>query len=141
MKVLKVFSCSENVTSCEDVAFFISNSSYKMVEAYTSSIQNLVNAYPVMESLVECESVKNAFSEILTKQCKPLKRFVKMVWTAMLFLSLTTVFLVVLWTIRARHDHSHHFSDSSVKPHSAPPNMLELHTVNKPKNNQNQILV
>ncbi|KAF3455748.1 hypothetical protein FNV43_RR00390 [Rhamnella rubrinervis] len=140
-KVLKVFSCSENATSCETGAFFISNSNYKMVEAYTSSIQNLVNAYPVMESLVECESVKNAFSEILTKQCKPLKRFVKMVWAAMLFLSLTMVFLVVLWTIRDRRYHTNHFSDGSVRPHSAPTDMVELHTVNKAKNNPNQILV
>lgn len=126
LKVLKVFTCSENETSCGDGAFFISNSNYKTVEAYTSSIQNLVNAFPDMESLVECQSVKIAFSDILSKHCKPLKRFVKMVWAALLLLSLTMVLLDVLWTIRAGQDHDHHFLDGSAKPHCTASNVLEL---------------
>lgn len=44
------------------------------VEIYTTSIQSLLNVYPGMENLVECQTVKDAFSEIIIEHCKPLKR-------------------------------------------------------------------
>ncbi|WJZ88209.1 hypothetical protein VitviT2T_007532 [Vitis vinifera] len=44
------------------------------VEIYTTSIQSLLNVYPGMENLVECQMVKDAFSEIIIEHCKPLKR-------------------------------------------------------------------
>lgn len=78
-----------------------------------------------MEDLVECQSVKDAFSEILLKHCKPLKKYVRMVWSSMLFLSLTMVFLVLIWTMQARHEQENHSVDGSVKPHSTPSNEVE----------------
>lgn len=78
-----------------------------------------------MESLVECQSVSAAFSEILTNHCKPLKKYVKMVWGSMLFLSLSMVFLVLIWTVQAHHEQEHHSADGSVKPHSAAENEVE----------------
>lgn len=62
--------------------------------------------------------VEDAFSQVLLKHCKPLKSFARMAWLGMVFLALTMVFLVVLWTIKACHDHSEHLSDGSAQPHS-----------------------
>ncbi|KAE8729748.1 hypothetical protein F3Y22_tig00003398pilonHSYRG00047 [Hibiscus syriacus] len=45
-KILKVFTCSDaNNGTCQK-GQFISSNDYKTVEAYTSSIQNLLNVYP-----------------------------------------------------------------------------------------------
>ena len=124
--------------TCENGQFYISIGVYEILESYTSSIQKLLNAYPGMESLVECQSVKDVFSEILVKHCKPLKRFIHMVWASMVLLSLIMVFLVLLWTIRAHHELSHHFSDGgSVGPHSSAANMLELGNAKPVKDIQN----
>jgi len=95
------------------------------VEAYTSSIQDLLNVYPSMENLLECQVVKEAFSQVLVNHCKPLKKYAKMVWLGLLFLAVIMVLLVVLWTIKARHEHRYHLSDGSVEPHCAPTKALE----------------
>ncbi|OMP08337.1 hypothetical protein COLO4_06571 [Corchorus olitorius] len=90
-KILAIFTCSDsNNGTCKE-GEFISTSDYKTVEAYTSSIQNLLNAYPGMESLVECQSVKDAFSEILRGHCKPLRSSARMAWGAMVFLSIIMI--------------------------------------------------
>lgn len=88
---------------------------YKVVEAYTSSTQNLLNMYPGMENLIGCKLVKDAFSQILFKHCKALNNFARMAWVAMVFLAVMMVFYVVLSTIKACQDHSsYHPSDDSV---------------------------
>ncbi|GAY61953.1 hypothetical protein CUMW_214000 [Citrus unshiu] len=120
-KILKVYTCSNG--NCENGAFItMSNDVLNSVESYTSSIQNLLNVYPELESLVECQSVKNAFSEILNNHCKPLKRYVHMVWASLVFLSVIMVLLVILWAGLAHHHKQlPHSLDGSVKPedHSA----------------------
>ncbi|CAK7322660.1 unnamed protein product [Dovyalis caffra] len=124
--VLKVLTCSSFDNGTCASGQFISLNDYRTVEAYTTSIQSLLNVYPEMENLVECQSVKNAFSEILLYHCKPLKRYVKMVWASMVFLSLVMVFLVLIWTMLAQHEQEHHSLDGSVKPHlSSPAKELE----------------
>ncbi|KAG6730665.1 hypothetical protein I3843_01G087100 [Carya illinoinensis] len=124
-KVLKFFTCSEaNNGTCENDQL-LSNSNYKIVEAYSNSIQSLLDAYPGMESLVECQSVKDAFSEILFKHCKPLKRYVRMVWVSMLFLSVIMMILVLIWMSQAHHEQNLDLSNGSVKPHIATGDMLE----------------
>lgn len=95
------------------------------MEAYSNSIQSLLDAYPGMESLVECQSVKDAFSEILFKHCKPLKRYVRMVWVSMLFLSVIMMILVLIWMSQAHHEQNLDLSNGSVKPHIATGDMLE----------------
>ncbi|KAJ7947474.1 Transmembrane protein [Quillaja saponaria] len=125
-EVLKAFTCSDaNNGTCNGGAVVISDSDYMRVEAYTSSIEKLLDVYPGIESLLECQSVKDAFSEILVKHCKPLKKFVQLVWAGMVFLSVVMVLLVLLWTIKAHHEQKHHFSNGSVKPHSTTANILE----------------
>lgn len=141
LKVLRELSCSDASNgSCEN-GVFISDSDYKLVELYTSSIQNLLNSYPGMESLVECQTVKDAFSEILVKHCKSLKRYVKMVWAAMVFLATLMVLLVLLWTTQANHEQNHHLADSFVNPHSAAVIKLELSIATGLKKNPNPSIV
>ncbi|KAK0607051.1 hypothetical protein LWI29_008431 [Acer saccharum] len=119
-KALKFFTCSDagGNGSCKD-GEFISSNEYKTVESYTSLIQNILNVYPNMQSLIECQSVKDAFTEILVKHCKPLKKYVHMVWVALVFLSIIMVCLVLIWSDQAAHQQQLHSLDGSVKPHSA----------------------
>ncbi|KAK1270247.1 hypothetical protein QJS04_geneDACA006185 [Acorus gramineus] len=78
--------------------------------------QNLLNTFPSMESLVNCEIVKNAFSEILDDQCKPVKRDVRMTWASMAVLSTIMVLLILMWVIQFHYDDGLRSSDRSVKP-------------------------
>ncbi|KDP43896.1 hypothetical protein JCGZ_20906 [Jatropha curcas] len=117
--ILEPFTCSNTSNGTCNAGQFISTNDFETVKGYTTSIQNLLNAYPGMESLIECRSVKVAFSDILTNHCKPLKKYARMVWGSMLFLSLSMVFLVLIWTIKAYHEQQNHSLDGSVKPHSA----------------------
>ena len=138
---LKLLTCSDaNNGTCES-GKYISNADYKTVEAYSISIENLLNAYPGIESLLECQSVKDAFSEILRKHCKPLKRYVKMVWVSMVVLSLIMAFLVLIWITKAHHDQNHHFSDTSVKPHLATANILETGAAKEVSSHTNSSIV
>ncbi|KAG8655428.1 hypothetical protein MANES_04G047800v8 [Manihot esculenta] len=118
-KILEPLTCSGTNNGTCNPGEFISINDFRTVEDYTTSVQNLLNAYPGMESLVECQTVKNAFSDILKNHCKPLKKYVRIVWVSNLFLSLSMVFLVLIWTVQALHEQEHHSLDSSVKPHSA----------------------
>ncbi|KAA3480163.1 Lipoate-protein ligase A [Gossypium australe] len=132
-KILEVFTCSDaNNGSCGE-GQFISSNDYKTVEAYTSSVQNLLNVYPGMENLVQCQSVKDAFSEILGHHCKPWKRAARMAWGAMVFLSVIMVILVLIWTAQAHHDRRLHSSDISTKPQSQTMDSLGLEANNEVK--------
>ncbi|KAK7325085.1 hypothetical protein VNO77_29154 [Canavalia gladiata] len=124
-KVLKPFTCTDANDGTCDNGYFIPGSEYVRVEAYTNSIQDLLNVYPSMEHLLECQVVKDAFSEVLVKHCKPLKRYSRMEWAAMLFLAMMMVLLVVIWTIKALHEHHCYLSDGFVEPHCAAPYALE----------------
>ncbi|KAA8531436.1 hypothetical protein F0562_006211 [Nyssa sinensis] len=139
-EVLKLFTCSEpsdaNNGTCNG-GVVISTSDFRRVVAYSSSIQTLLNAYPGMENLVECQTVKDAFSEILHKHCKPLKRYARMVWAAMVFLSTVMVAFVLIWITEAYHEQKHHFSDGSVKPHSTTASRLESGTAKAINNASN----
>lgn len=133
-QVLRVLACSNTSGTCND-GEFISSSQFKTVEAYTSSIQKLLNVYPGMESLVQCQSVKDAFSVILFKHCKPLKENVKMVWASMVFLSAVMVILLLIWITKSQHEQENHFSNGSVKPHSAAGDVQESGTSETINNN------
>ncbi|XP_010258498.1 PREDICTED: uncharacterized protein LOC104598245 [Nelumbo nucifera] len=124
-QVLKAFTCSGNTGTC--TGELISDADFKTVEAYTSSIQNLLNSFPGMESLVDCQLVKDAFSEILSRHCHPMKKYVRMVWASMVVLSTIMVALVLTWMTKLHHDQKRHFNEgSSVKPHSARASMMDF---------------
>ncbi|CAM8947753.1 unnamed protein product [Rhodiola kirilowii] len=113
-EVLKKLTCSS--TNAKNCTNFISESNFETIQAYATSIQTLLNAFPGMESLVECQTVKDAFAEITSKHCKPLKRSVRILWTAMIFLSIVMVILVLIWTVKLYQDRDRRFLDSTVSP-------------------------
>lgn len=131
MKLLKQLTCPDSEQGCTG-GIIIPTKDYNRVETYTTSIQRLLNEYPDMESLVECQTVTTAFQEILNKHCKPLKRYTRMVWAAMVFLSTVMVALILLWTTEAHYEQYHHSSDGSVKPFSMSADMLESGTAEAP---------
>ncbi|RYR70115.1 hypothetical protein Ahy_A03g016631 [Arachis hypogaea] len=105
LNLVFVISMSDAICGKEK---FIPGSEYEVIKEYTSSVQNLLDVYPSIESLLGCQLVKDAFSQVLQKHCKPLKRFSKVTWAAMVSLAATMVLLVVLWTMKANyHEHSH----------------------------------
>ncbi|KAK1319162.1 hypothetical protein QJS10_CPB04g01936 [Acorus calamus] len=116
-QVLRRYACvsSTDGGGCQQ-GEFISASVFSMVSTYTTSVQNLLNTFPSMENLVNCEIVKNAFSEILTDQCKPVKKDVRMTWASMAVLSTIMVLLILMWVIQFHYDDVLRSSDRSVKP-------------------------
>uniref|UniRef100_A0A1D1XY30 Lipoate-protein ligase A n=1 Tax=Anthurium amnicola TaxID=1678845 RepID=A0A1D1XY30_9ARAE len=114
-QVLKRYACSDtDGGTCGD-GKFISASDYNRVQVYTTSVQNLLNSFPGVERLVNCQLVKDAFSDILSRQCRPLERYAHMSWAAMATLSTIMVFLVLTWVLVAYGDSKHH--TSNVNPH------------------------
>lgn len=117
LQVLKIYTCFNE--TCQQ-SQFIPASTYNTTVVYTSSIQSILDAYPGMMSLVNCQLVKDAFSKILFDECKPLKKYVHMTWAAFVTLSTVMVMLLLIWSVVARYKRKFHLSDGSVKPHSAP---------------------
>ncbi|KAL9296490.1 hypothetical protein ACSQ67_022386 [Phaseolus vulgaris] len=114
-EVLKHYTCfNDDNEKCGSSKVFINAGEYHLVETYTNLVQSILNMYPGMEQLIECQLVKEAFSQIILKHCKPLKKFSRMTWIGVMLLAVVMVFFVVLWTIRACQDHSHEPSDCSV---------------------------
>ncbi|KAL8196107.1 hypothetical protein R6Q57_025107 [Mikania cordata] len=126
-ELLRLITCVDPVDGICNGGIPISGNDFRTAVAYTSSIQILLNSYPGMESLLQCQTVKDAFSEIIQYHCKPVKRDVKIVWAGLVFLSISMVFLVLTWTVESYYEHNHRFSNGSVKPHHAD-DMIELET-------------
>ena len=120
-----MYTCSND--TCKQ-GEFISASDYSRAVVYTSSVQNILNAYPSMQSLVDCQLVKDAFSKILFNECKPLKKYVHMTWAAFATLSTIMVALLLVWTIEARRESRCWSSGGSVKPHSTPMETSDIET-------------
>ncbi|ONK57861.1 uncharacterized protein A4U43_C09F4960 [Asparagus officinalis] len=122
-QLLKAYSCSNE--TCKQ-GEFISAGNYNKAVVYTSSIQEIVDAYPGMESLVDCKLVKDAFSKILFEECKPLKKHVHIAWAAFVALSTIMVIMVLLWIVEDRRESKCCSVDGSVKPHSSPRQSSEV---------------
>ncbi|KAL1561382.1 hypothetical protein AAHA92_04093 [Salvia divinorum] len=125
--VLRLLVCPDSEGQACNGGILVPAAEYNTIEAYTSSIQKLLDVYPGMEALVECQTVEDAFAEILGNECGPLKRHAKMVWASLLFLSLTMVALVLNSVVGAHHRRTQHSFGASVKPDSVfiTPHMLE----------------
>lgn len=111
---------------------------YDTIDAYTTSIQKLLDVYPDMDSLVKCETVEHAFSEILEKHCGPLKRDVRILWGSLLFLSLVMVALVLVWCEGTYHEQTHPSFGGSIKPEVVTPQIMEPGTVQPVKEDSKQ---
>lgn len=117
LKVVKQIACPDTQTTCNG-GILVPADYYNSIGAYCTSIQILLDQYPSIEGLVECRPVKDALSEILNKHCKPLRRYIRLLWSALLFLSVVLVILVPIWTIKEHHDQTHHSSGGSINPHN-----------------------
>ncbi|XP_077229715.1 uncharacterized protein LOC143862528 isoform X2 [Tasmannia lanceolata] len=120
-QILRGFTCSGNDSDPCKEGEFIPATTFNTVSATTTSVQNLLDLIPGMESLVGCQLVKDAITEILSHECRPVKKYARMVWASMAVLSMIMVVLVLTWTAKAYHERKRHFSDGSVKPHSTTP--------------------
>lgn len=116
LKVIEQLACPDSQTTCNG-GILVPANYYKTIGAYCNSIQLLLDQFISIQGLVECKPVKDAFSEILHKHCKPIRRYIRLLWSALLFLSLVLVILVLIWTMKAHHDQTHHSSGGSIKPH------------------------
>ncbi|KAK1418958.1 hypothetical protein QVD17_28112 [Tagetes erecta] len=125
-ELLRLITCVDPVDGICNGGIPISGNDFRTAVAYTSSIQILLNSYPGMENLLQCQTVKDAFAEILDHHCKPVKREVKIVWAGLVFLSIVMVFLVLTWIVEAYQESHHRFSDGSVKPHHVDDHVIEL---------------
>ncbi|CAA0841057.1 Unknown protein [Striga hermonthica] len=105
-RVLSTFVCYEadsTSRNCEEEGRFLPESMYTVSLAYTQSMQDFINIYPDLSSLMKCSSIKEAFSEIVTRQCRPIELSTRGLWASMLALSVVMVVLVLLWIYRASH--------------------------------------
>ncbi|KAI3451919.1 hypothetical protein Pfo_008584 [Paulownia fortunei] len=104
--VLSRFICFEVNTSenCLADGRFIPEAIYTVSLAYSRSIQDFINIYPDLSSLMKCSPVKQAFSDIVASQCRPIELSTQVLWSSMLTLSLVMVVLVLLWSDKAIQD-------------------------------------
>nr|XP_016459512.1 PREDICTED: uncharacterized protein LOC107783062 [Nicotiana tabacum] len=124
--IIKMLTCTD--PSCKG-GVLIPYRIFNNIESYITALKKILDVYPGIESLAECNTVYSSFSDILDKHCKPLKKNAHMTWAGLVLLSLVMVALVLVWTFEANHEKDHHNFDSSIKPHSAAVDMLELSTV------------
>ncbi|KAA8531565.1 hypothetical protein F0562_006274 [Nyssa sinensis] len=116
--VISRFTCyNENSPEkCEGDGRFLPEASYVMVWAYSRSIQDLINIFPDVQSLIECSSVKAAITEVVLHQCKSFRAQSRLLWASMLSLSIIMVVLVLLWVAKAYQDRGRCFNMCSIIP-------------------------
>ncbi|XP_009786154.1 uncharacterized protein LOC107774259 [Nicotiana tabacum] len=129
--IIKMLTCTD--PSCKG-GVMIPYRIFNNIESYITALKKILDVYPGIESLAECNTVYSSFSDILEKHCKPLKKNAHMTWAGLVFLSVVMVVLILVWTFETHHEKDHHNIDSSIKPHfSAAVVMLELGTVKEAK--------
>ncbi|CAA7400385.1 unnamed protein product [Spirodela intermedia] len=110
-QILKRYACSGGDGGSCGEGEFISAKEYRGVLVYTTSLQNILNSFQAVENLVNCRMVKDAFAEILHEECRPMKRWARMAWTAMAVLSAMASLLVLSWAAIAGHHRRHRSSE------------------------------
>ncbi|THU46186.1 hypothetical protein C4D60_Mb09t02290 [Musa balbisiana] len=115
-QILKKYTCTANDGGVCRGGEFISASDFMKVQVYTSSMQNILDGYPGIERLANCQLVKDA-SKILLKECKQLKNYAYLTWAGSVVLSIFMVFFVPMLIVEAHQQHKRHTSHwSVVKP-------------------------
>ncbi|KAL7101520.1 hypothetical protein ACP275_08G058700 [Erythranthe tilingii] len=102
--ILSRFICYEanaSTENCMEDGKFVPEGIYEMSLAYSRSIEDFINIYPDLSSLMECSSLKRAFSDIVAGQCRPIELWTKVLWSSMLGLSLVMIVLVLLWSCKS----------------------------------------
>ncbi|AES94526.2 transmembrane protein, putative [Medicago truncatula] len=100
-KVLVRFTCHQDDTKeeCRRNGRFLPQTSYNMAHAYSRSIQDMLDIYPDLQKLSKCAIVKNKAAEIVSHQCKPIRKSTKLLWASMMSLSIIMVVLVFTWVV------------------------------------------
>ncbi|XP_057500308.1 uncharacterized protein LOC130784448 [Actinidia eriantha] len=115
--VLSKFTCyQENTGECKSNRKFIPEASYVMALSYSCAIQDLINIFPDLQSLIQCSFVKDTFSNVLLHQCKPFRVATRRLWLSLLSLSIIMVVLDLLWIGKAHQDRGKSFSICSIFP-------------------------
>lgn len=125
-QVLKMYTCSAG--TCRE-GEFIPAHDYDIALEAINSIEMILDAYPGMQRLVDCQLVRDAFSKILSEDCEPLKKYAHTSWAAFATLSTIMAVLLVTWMVEARRDSRYCSSNGSVKPHSVSVDDSEAETV------------
>ncbi|KAK9165335.1 hypothetical protein Scep_000526 [Stephania cephalantha] len=111
-EILTNITCFKDnwTSSCLADEKFLSEASYKVALAYTRTIQDLFNIFPDLQKLAQCSFVKQAFTNILSHQCKPFATSVKLLWSSMISLSVIMVILELVWIVIAYQNRYRSFS-------------------------------
>ncbi|KAJ8458162.1 hypothetical protein OPV22_031088 [Ensete ventricosum] len=112
-QILKKYTCMANDRGVCRGGELISASDFMKVQVYTSSMQNILDGYPGIERLANCQLVKDA-SKILLKECKPLRNYAYSTWAASVVLSIFMVFFVLMLIVEAHQQHKRLTSHCSV---------------------------
>ncbi|VFR00016.1 unnamed protein product [Cuscuta campestris] len=114
--ILSRFTCYKSSQNCEREGKFLPEAIYDQCKAYSESLQDLIDIFPDLVSLIQCSQVKQAFSDIVQFQCQPFRKAALQLWSSMLSFSICLVFLTLLWSAKAYQDKGKSFSPCSIVP-------------------------
>ncbi|KAF5791573.1 putative transmembrane protein [Helianthus annuus] len=123
--ILSTLTCEKNTPSdiCKAEGKFFPESAYGKTMAYIQSIENLIATYPDLQSLAGCTPLKHAIADVATRQCKPFRASVKLLWASILTLSIDLMILTLFWIIKAYQEKGRHFSLCSIVPRNHQQNL------------------
>nr|GLL19364.1 uncharacterized protein LOC109168873 [Ipomoea trifida] len=114
--VLSRVTCYGSSKNCRDEGRFLPEAIYYKCAAFSQSMQELIDIFPDLVRLIQCSKVKQAFSDIVQRQCKPFRKTALELWSSMLSLAISMVFLTLLWAGKAYQDKGKSFSRCSIVP-------------------------
>lgn len=116
--ILSKFICykENSTTTCNKDGKFLPEASYVMAWSYSRSIEDLINIFPDLQNLTQCSFVKDAFFDVVSRQCKPFRLSVLLLWSSMLSLSIFMVVIVLSWVAKVYIDRGRSFSKCSIIP-------------------------
>ncbi|RWW02874.1 hypothetical protein GW17_00034014 [Ensete ventricosum] len=113
----KKYKGGYNITSTHYWSFWVSElislRQPRLYKIFYLSMQNILDGYPGIERLANCQLVKDA-SKILLKECKPLRNYAYSTWAASVVLSIFMVFFVLMLIVEAHQQHKRLTSHCSV---------------------------
>ncbi|XP_077233456.1 uncharacterized protein LOC143875738 [Tasmannia lanceolata] len=117
-EVLEKITCPRENSAgiCDGGRKFLSEASFIMAQAYTLSIQGLINVLPDLQRLTHCSFIEETFSDVLHHQCRPLRVSVRLLWSSMVSLSIGMMVLEVGWIAKAYQNKGRSFSMGSIIP-------------------------
>ncbi|GAB4849102.1 hypothetical protein Ancab_003910 [Ancistrocladus abbreviatus] len=117
--ILARFNCygdNNNRDLCRGRLKILPQSAFVIAYAYSRSVQDLINVYPDLESLIHCSFVKDRISDAELNLCRPFKVSTRLLWSSMISLSIIMVILVVICVMKASQDRGRCFSKCSIIP-------------------------